>query len=191
MASESGEKRIDSASRVIRASPRVIYQAYMDPEAPVRWLPPKGMRGRIEAFNPREGGTYRMMLTYDQPDHSAPGKTSEHSDIVRGRFLELVADARIVQLVEFESEDLRVRRCDEDDMDVDCCRRRHRSCSPLRECARRNTTGRSRGGFEVDIGESRGLHRMTGSAPSGEAIPGRQLMEANIERSAVSMGCGM
>jgi hypothetical protein len=46
-----------------------------------------------------------MALTYDQPDDSAPGKTSEHSDIGPGRFMELVADERIVQLVEFESED--------------------------------------------------------------------------------------
>ena len=34
-----------------------------------------------------------------------PAKTSQHSDVVRGRFLKLVADERIVQLVEFESED--------------------------------------------------------------------------------------
>jgi uncharacterized protein YndB with AHSA1/START domain len=71
----------------------------------LRWLPPEGMKGRIDAFDPRKGGTYRMALTYDQPDHSAPGMTSEHSDIVRGRSLELVADELIVQLVEFESED--------------------------------------------------------------------------------------
>jgi uncharacterized protein YndB with AHSA1/START domain len=77
----------------------------MDPEALVSWLPPKGMRARIDAFDPREGGTYRMVLTYEQPDHSAPGKASEHADIVRGRFLELVPGERIVQQVEFESED--------------------------------------------------------------------------------------
>ena len=46
-----------------------------------------------------------MALTYDEPDHSAPGKTSEHADIVHGRFLELIPGERIVQLVEFESED--------------------------------------------------------------------------------------
>jgi uncharacterized protein YndB with AHSA1/START domain len=105
MATESGKKRIDSASRVIRASPHDIYQAYMDPQALVSWLPPEGMQGRIDTFDPREGGIYRMALTYEQPDHSVPGKTSEHSDIVGGRFLELVADERIVQLAEFESED--------------------------------------------------------------------------------------
>jgi uncharacterized protein YndB with AHSA1/START domain len=107
MATESGKTRIDSASRVVMASPRAIYQAYMDPEALVSWLPPKGMKGRIEAFDPQVGGTYRMKLTYDQPDHSAPGKTSDHSDIVRGRFVELVPGKRIVQVIEFESEDPR------------------------------------------------------------------------------------
>lgn len=105
MTNESGKKRIDSVSRVIKASPRTIYQAYMDPEALISWLPPEGMTGRIDAFEPRVGGTYRMTLTHDQPDHSAPGKTSEDSDTVRGRFLELVQDERIVQQVEFESED--------------------------------------------------------------------------------------
>src|SRR5438094_4266 len=104
MAAPSGQ-RIDSASRVIKASPRTIYQAHIDADALVSWLPPKGMRARIDAYNPREGGTYRIVLTYDQPNHSAPGKTSEHSDVVRGRFLELVPNERIVQLVEFESED--------------------------------------------------------------------------------------
>jgi uncharacterized protein YndB with AHSA1/START domain len=104
MAAQSGQ-RIDSASRVIKASLRTIYQAHIDPDALVSWLPPSGMRARIDGYNPREGGTYRMVLTYDQPNHSAPGKTSEHSDVVRGRFLELVPNERIVQLVEFESED--------------------------------------------------------------------------------------
>jgi uncharacterized protein YndB with AHSA1/START domain len=105
MATESGKTRIDSASRVIRASPHDIYQAYMDPQALVSWLPPEGMQGRIDSFDPREGGIYRMALTYEQPDHSVAGKTSQHSDVVRGRFLKLVAGERIVQLVEFESDD--------------------------------------------------------------------------------------
>ena len=63
------------------------------------------MKGQIHAFDPRVGGTYRMALTYDEPGHSMPGKTSEHSDVVAGQFLQLVPDERVVQLVEFESED--------------------------------------------------------------------------------------
>ncbi len=69
------------------------------------WLTPEGMTGRIDAFDPRAGGTYRMILTYDEPGHSTPGKSSQNSDIVEGRFVELVPDERIVQMVEFESED--------------------------------------------------------------------------------------
>lgn len=100
-----GKKRTDSASRVIRASPSTLYRAYMDPKALASWLPPKGMRCHIHEFDPREGGTYRMALIYEQTDHSTPGKTSEHADLVQGKFVELVPDERIVQRVEFESED--------------------------------------------------------------------------------------
>src|SRR5262245_5555859 len=59
--------RVDSASRIIHAAPDKIYRAHMDPHALVSWLPPEGMTGRIEQFEPRVGGTYRMVLTYGQP----------------------------------------------------------------------------------------------------------------------------
>ncbi len=99
------KKRMDSASRVIRASPQTIYQAFMDPEAWVSWLPPEGMEGRIYEFDPRNGGSYRMSLTYLEPEHGVHGKSSENTDVVQGKFLELVPNERIVQLVEFESDD--------------------------------------------------------------------------------------
>jgi uncharacterized protein YndB with AHSA1/START domain len=65
------------------------------------------MKGRIDAFDPHVGGTYRMELTYTQPDDSAPGKTSDRTDTMRARFLELVPGKRIVQEIEFESQDPR------------------------------------------------------------------------------------
>jgi uncharacterized protein YndB with AHSA1/START domain len=104
MADLSGS-RVDSGSRLIKAPPQVIYQAFVDPKAVASWLPPKGMKARIDAYEPHAGGRYRMALAYDEPDHSAPGKTSAHTDVVRGRFLELVPNERIVQSVEFESDD--------------------------------------------------------------------------------------
>lgn len=45
-----------------------------------------------------------MALRYTG-DHPVPGKTSEHVDIVKGRFIEIVPDVRVVQSVEFESDD--------------------------------------------------------------------------------------
>ncbi|WP_010094565.1 SRPBCC domain-containing protein [Ornithinibacillus scapharcae] len=95
--------RIDSASRVILASPQTIYQAFMNPESLVLWLPPKGMSGQIDMFEPRKGGHYCMTLTYEL-DHSSPGKTSENTDVSKGMFLELVPDKKIAQSVKFDSD---------------------------------------------------------------------------------------
>ena len=96
--------RIDSASRVIAASPKTIYRAFMDPEALSSWLPPKGMSVHMDVFNPREGGAYKMTLRYES-DHSNPGKTSDHTDVSQGTFLELVPDTKIVLAGQFDSED--------------------------------------------------------------------------------------
>ena len=99
------EHRVDSASSVVHASPEKIYRAHLDPNALVSWLPPEGMTGRVEQFEPRVGGTYQIVLTYGQPSSSAPGKTTENSDSVRGRFVELVPDRLIAQTVTFDSDD--------------------------------------------------------------------------------------
>jgi uncharacterized protein YndB with AHSA1/START domain len=95
--------RVDTASRLIHAAPEKIYRAHMDPRALIEWLPPQGMSGRIDRFEPRVGGSYRMVLTYAQP--AAPAKTTEDSDSMQGRFIELVPDRLIVQLVTFDSND--------------------------------------------------------------------------------------
>jgi uncharacterized protein YndB with AHSA1/START domain len=105
MTNEPDTKRVDSASRIIKASPRTIYQAFLDPEAVASWRPPEGMKARIYAFDPREGGAFRMSFGYTATHHAVPGKTTEHDDVFHGTFLELVPDERIVEVVEFESDD--------------------------------------------------------------------------------------
>lgn len=105
MRMESSGKRIDMASRVIMAEPQILYQAFLNPKSLVTWLPPKGMSGHIDNFDPREGGIYKMTLTYEE-DQSTSGKTSENTDVYKGKFLELVPGKRIVQLVIFDSESL-------------------------------------------------------------------------------------
>ncbi len=97
--------RTDRASRHIDAPPATIYRAFIDPEALVSWLPPAGMTGHIKLFEPRPGGRYRMTLTYDAPDHSTSGKSSEHADTVEGEFVRLVPDSEVVQRFAFESDD--------------------------------------------------------------------------------------
>jgi uncharacterized protein YndB with AHSA1/START domain len=97
-------KRVDTASRLIRASPSTIYEAFATADAMTSWLPPQGMTGTMLAFAFGEGGSYRLRLTYNEPQHT-PGKTSEDADEVEVRFVKLVPNERIEQAVTFESDD--------------------------------------------------------------------------------------
>ena len=96
--------RTDRASRVIAAPPDRIYAALVDPEALMVWLPPEGMTGRFERFDARSGGSYRLVLTYADPSVSR-GKATADSDIVEARFIDLVPGVRVVQAVQFVSDD--------------------------------------------------------------------------------------
>lgn len=97
--------RTDAATRFIPASPQTLYRAFVDPEALIAWLPPKGMSGRILLFEPWQGGGYRIELALEGEGHGASGKTTERTDVASGLFLELLPDRRIVQTVEFDSAD--------------------------------------------------------------------------------------
>lgn len=100
----AGNTRTDTASRLVKASPGAVYNAFADRAVLARWLPPKGMRAKIERFEPHPGGQYRIVLTYDDPT-GAPGKASADSDIVEGRFVALDPGERIVWEVGFVSDD--------------------------------------------------------------------------------------
>ncbi len=96
--------RTDTASLVIAAPPDRVYAAFVDPEALAAWLPPDGMSGRIERFDLRPGGSYRMVLTHADASGSQ-GKASADSDIVEARFVDIVPGVRVVQAVDFVSDD--------------------------------------------------------------------------------------
>jgi len=95
--------RTDTASRVIAAPRERVYAAFVDPDALLTWLPPKGMTGRFERFDARPGGFYRMVLTYGDTA-TARGKATADSDIVEARFVDLVPGVRVVQAVDFVSD---------------------------------------------------------------------------------------
>lgn len=102
---ESGNGRSTRVSRIIKAPRQAVYRAFLDADAVASWLPPKGMSGRVHAYDAREGGTYRMSLTYEGSAHAVPGKTSEDTDTVQGHFAQLIPGERIVQVAEFDSKD--------------------------------------------------------------------------------------
>ena len=91
----------------INAPRETVYRALLDPRAVEEWKVPDGMTCHIHAFDAREGGAFRISLTYDAP--TGAGKTSAHTDTYHGRFLKLVPNEKVVEVDEFESDDPAMR----------------------------------------------------------------------------------
>ena len=88
----------------MNADPEHVFAALLDPDALLEWLPPSGMTGRFDSFDAREGGGYKLVLTYvEAPAQRA--KTTTDSDVVEARFVGIVPGVRIVQEVDFVSDD--------------------------------------------------------------------------------------
>ena len=90
-------------SQHVNASRSAVYRALLDPGAITKWRVPAGMSSQVHEFDAREGGSFRVSLTYDAPDRS--GKSAARSDTYHGRFLKLVPDEQVVELIEFETAD--------------------------------------------------------------------------------------
>jgi uncharacterized protein YndB with AHSA1/START domain len=105
MSDHRANRRTDTASRLISAPTHKVYQAFVHSASLMTWLPPSGMSGRALEYDFREGGRYRIELRYEEAVGTGSGKTTSHTDITQGRFLELVPGQRISQSVEFESSD--------------------------------------------------------------------------------------
>ncbi|MCX3288293.1 SRPBCC domain-containing protein [Streptomyces sp. NEAU-H22] len=80
-----------------------VYRALVSAEAIARWRVPTGMRAEVHEFDAREGGRFRVSLTYEAPD--ATGKSAAHTDTYHGHFARLVPDERVVEVLEFETAD--------------------------------------------------------------------------------------
>ncbi|HEX8571797.1 MAG TPA: SRPBCC domain-containing protein [Allosphingosinicella sp.] len=78
--------RTDTATNLVGASQDAVYRAFVDAEALMAWLPPKGMSGRILLFEPREGGRYRIELTLEGEGHDVSGKTTDGPTSPPGAF---------------------------------------------------------------------------------------------------------
>ena len=90
-------------SRRIKAPRARVYHALIDARAVATWMVPTGMTSRVHAFDAREGGAFRISLTYDDP--AAAGKTTAHTDTFHGRFVKLVPDQQVIESVVFETGD--------------------------------------------------------------------------------------
>lgn len=89
--------------RLISASRASVYRALLDPVAIAKWKVPDGMTCRVHAFDAREGGSFRISLTYNNP--GAAGKTTAHTDTYHGRFVKLVPCEHVEEVDQFETQD--------------------------------------------------------------------------------------
>jgi len=96
-----------SISQHIKAPRMNVYRALLDPRAVAIWKVPAGMTCHVHAFDAREGGSFRISLTYDEP--TGAGKTTAHTDTYHGHFTKLVPNERVVEVDEFETEDPALR----------------------------------------------------------------------------------
>lgn len=93
--------------RHIRAPRAAIYRALIDPSAIAAWRVPEGMSSVVHEFDAREGGSFRVSLTYDAP--TAAGKTAAQTDTYHGHFARIVPDQEVVEVLEFETTDPNLR----------------------------------------------------------------------------------
>jgi uncharacterized protein YndB with AHSA1/START domain len=94
-------------SRHVHAPRATVYSALVDANAIAKWKVPTGMTSHVHALEGREGGEFRISLTYDAP--TGTGKTTAHTDTYHGRFVKLVPNEQVVEVVEFETTDPALR----------------------------------------------------------------------------------
>ena len=90
-------------TQYIEAPVEKVYQAFVSADAVRIWMVPDDMTSQVHVFDAREDGQFRISLTYNAQD--AAGKTSGNTDTYHGRFVKLVPNKQIVQIMEFESPD--------------------------------------------------------------------------------------
>ena len=102
-----GAQRVSTPStrltQHVPAPRETVYRALLDPAAVAVWMVPDDMTSQIHEFDACVGGRFRITLTYDAP--TGTGKSTAHSDTYHGRFVELVPDERVVEVMEFESDE--------------------------------------------------------------------------------------
>jgi uncharacterized protein YndB with AHSA1/START domain len=94
-------------SQHINAPRADVYRALLDSRAVATWMVPQGMTSHVHVFDPREGGSFRISLTYDSP--TGTGKTTAHTDTYHGHFVKLVPNEQVVEVMEFETTDPAMR----------------------------------------------------------------------------------
>ncbi|MFE9975667.1 SRPBCC domain-containing protein [Streptomyces hirsutus] len=91
----------------VNASRPVVYRALVEADAIATWRVPGGMTSHVHEFDAREGGRFRVSLTYEAP--VGTGKLATYTDTYHGHFVKLVPNTQVVEVLEFETADPALR----------------------------------------------------------------------------------
>ncbi len=83
--------------RVFNAKPELIYRAFLDAEALVKWMPPNGFTAKVHQMDARVGGGFKLSFT-----SFSSGKGHSFG----GEYLELVPFERIRYTDRFDDSNL-------------------------------------------------------------------------------------
>ena len=83
--------------RVLRATPKKIYRAFLDADALAKWLPPNGFTCKVHHLDAKVDGTYKMSFT---------NFTTGRSHSFGGTYLELKPDELIRYTDNFDDPNL-------------------------------------------------------------------------------------
>ena len=90
-------------SRVIKAAPEKIYNAFTNPTSLEIWQASGDMNAKVSHFDLKVGGGYKMSLFYPESEKEMKGKTSEKEDRYTARFIELLPNTKIVEAIQFDT----------------------------------------------------------------------------------------
>jgi uncharacterized protein YndB with AHSA1/START domain len=83
--------------RVLRAPPEKVYRAFIEPDAYCKWCPPHGFVGKVEKWDARVGGSYKMSFI-----NFGTGKGHSFG----GTYVEIVPNERIRYTDQFDDPNL-------------------------------------------------------------------------------------
>ena len=79
--------------RVLRSTPERMYNAFLNPDALAKWLPPHGFIGKVHRMDAQVGGGYHMSFI-----NLGTGSSNSFS----GQYVELIANEKIVYINTFD-----------------------------------------------------------------------------------------
>lgn len=90
------------ATQHIKATRERVFQALTDARDLAQWKVPDGMTSQVHQLDAREGGSFRVSLTYTG---QGSGKTAGQTDTYHGHFVKLVPPEQVIEVMEFETSD--------------------------------------------------------------------------------------